>query len=94
MDVLILFTYKFVEALGTILRVLIFVRILMSWFTMGKNPVRGPISFFIYSSTEPIFSFFRKFPHRIGMFDLAPLIALIVVDLSVYFILDFLTKLI
>lgn len=65
----------------------------MSWFTMGKPSGGGKIYLFLRDVTEPVLSLARKVPHRIGMIDLSPFIALIALDLLGRLIVILLTKL-
>lgn len=60
-----------------LLKFLIIVRIFMSWLAPRSQ---GKIAYFVFSTTEPILSVFRKLPLRIGMIDLSPLIAFLVLD--------------
>ena len=59
----------------------------MSWVAPQS---RGRAAYFILSTTEPILAWFRKLPLRIGMIDLSPLVALLVLSL----VRSFLIKLI
>jgi YggT family protein len=55
----------------------IFVRVLLSWFPIDPN---NPIVRVIYEVTEPVLAPFRRVIPRIGMFDLSPLAALLVIS--------------
>ncbi len=57
------------------LEVLIFARVLLSWFDPGG---RGRIAAFVIQMTEPILAPVRLLLPRTGMFDLSPLIVLLV----------------
>lgn len=80
MQVLIFFVY-FINILGKVVQMLILGRVILSWVNMGRSPITGPISRFVYESTEPIMRVIRKMPHRIGMIDLSPIIAILGIDL-------------
>ena len=80
------FAVNFVVILGNIITYAIIARILMSWFTMGRPGSGGRIAMVLREVTEPFISLARKIPHKIGMFDLAPIIAVIGVDLIAGFI--------
>jgi YggT family protein len=54
---------------------LILARVLLSWFDPGG---RNAISQFVIQTSEPILAPVRKLLPRTGMFDLSPLIVLIV----------------
>jgi uncharacterized protein YggT (Ycf19 family) len=62
---------------------MIIAKIILSWVRMGGRNVNANIEAFLDSVVGPVLRFFQMFPHRIGMFDLSPLIALIVIDLIV-----------
>jgi len=55
----------------------ILARVLISWVQPYPN---GAISIFIYQTTEPVLGTFRRFLPRMGMIDLSPLIAFLVLD--------------
>jgi YggT family protein len=55
----------------------IFIRVLLSWFPIDPN---NPIVRVIYEVTEPVLAPFRRVIPRIGMFDLSPLAALLVIS--------------
>ena len=59
-----------------ILSVLILIRVLLSWFPID---MRNPIVRTLYEITEPVLAPFRRVIPRIGMFDLSPLAALLVI---------------
>jgi uncharacterized protein YggT (Ycf19 family) len=87
------FTANFVIILRDLLSYAIIARIIMSWFTMGQVSRGGRISVFLRDVTEPILRLARKIPHRIGIIDLSPFIALIALDLLGRLIVILLTKL-
>ena len=60
--------------LVTALIVLIFIRSLLSWFPIGYNPV----SAFLVQVTEPVLAPVRRVMPRTGMFDLTPMITMII----------------
>lgn len=59
----------------------IIARILLSWFTMGQMGGGGRFSRFLQDVTDPVINLIRIIPHKIGMIDLAPMIAIFVIDL-------------
>ena len=75
------FTASFVNILKNLIVYAIIARVLLSWFQMGAYGSRGRISQFIHDVTNPFIKVARKIPHRLGMIDFAPLIALIGIDL-------------
>jgi YggT family protein len=68
---------NFASILLSILNVLIFVRVLLSWFPIDPN---NPIIRVLFDLTEPVLAPFRKVIPRIGMFDLSPLACLLVLN--------------
>ena len=57
--------------------VAIFIRIILSW--TGMDP-RNPVVVFLHDITEPILSPIRQFMPRLGMLDLSPLMAIILLQ--------------
>ncbi len=57
-----------------ILSVAIFIRIILSW--VGMDP-RNPVVIFLHDITEPILGPIRRFMPRMGMLDLSPMVAII-----------------
>jgi len=49
---------------------------------------------FIFDSTEPLLNAARKFPHRIGLLDLSPIIAFIMLELARYIIIELLIRIV
>jgi YggT family protein len=56
----------------------IFIRVIVSW--IGLEP-GNPVVIFIHDITEPILAPIRQFMPRMGMLDLSPMIAIIVLQL-------------
>ena len=67
----------FVSNFLGILSLLVLVRVLISWFPIDPA---NPIIRLLYQVTEPILAPFRRVIPRIGMFDLSPLAALLVIQ--------------
>ena len=70
-----LFFLNFVRFLLIALEILILARVLLSWFDPGG---RNAISAFVIQTTEPLLAPVRRLLPRTGMFDLSPLIVLLV----------------
>jgi len=69
----------YIDALFTVYILVIFLRIVLSF--VPRPPVSGPfraIWNFAHQSTEWYLSIFRRFIPPIGMFDLSPIVALLV----------------
>lgn len=75
------FLLQFVNVLGNLLIYAIIARVLLSWFSMGSDGVRGRFSQIVNDVTDPVINLAKKIPHSIGMIDLSPMIALIGIDL-------------
>jgi YggT family protein len=69
---------NFAEILLQILWVAILIRVLLSWFPIDPS---NPIIRVLFEVTEPVLAPFRRVIPRIGMFDLSPLAALLVIQL-------------
>lgn len=69
------FLMNFVRFLLIGLEVLILARVLLSWFDPGG---RGALARFVVQTTEPILAPVRRIVPKTGMFDLSPLIVLLV----------------
>jgi len=68
----------FAELLLQILWIAILIRVLLTWFPIDPN---NPIIRVLFEITEPVLAPFRRVIPRIGMFDLSPLAALLVIQL-------------
>ncbi len=73
----------YVNVLFTIYVVLIFIRVLMSWFTrIPYNQVLNAVLEFVRETTDPYLNLFRKFVPMVrigpGALDLSPIVAVIV----------------
>ena len=52
----------------------------MSWVSPAGN---DPISPLLYQVTEPVLAPIRRFMPKLGMFDLSPMVALVVLNLLI-----------
>jgi len=75
------FLAKFVEIFFDVLSFAILARVIISWLAMGGSNRGGRIQMVLHDVTEPVLGPFRKVIPRLGMIDISPLIALIVLDL-------------
>ena len=71
------FVATFVDYLLTILIYAIIGRALLSWFNLGPS---NPIIRFLYEITEPILGPMRRVIPMIGMMDISPLIAILLLN--------------
>lgn len=67
----------FIGILLSVLNLLIFVRVILSWFPIDPD---NRIVRMIFDVTEPILAPFRRVLPTIGMIDLSPLAALLVLQ--------------
>ncbi|MFH1534148.1 MAG: YggT family protein [Nitrospirota bacterium] len=91
---IIAYTINFLVILGNLVTYAIIGRVLVSWFTMGRPGAGGPVSRFLIEVTDPVIRLAQKLPHKIGMIDLSPIIALIGVDLIIRLLVISLNKLV
>lgn len=70
---------NFVTILAQALNIAIFARVIMSWLPL--NP-ENPIVRVLLSLTEPILGPIRRIMPRMGMLDLSPFFALILIGLA------------
>jgi len=76
----------YVETLFLIYTILIFVRVLMSWFTrIPYNTVLNAVLEFVRETTDPYLNLFRRFVPMVrigpGALDLSPIVAIIVLQI-------------
>ena len=77
---------SYVETLFLIYTILIFVRVLMSWFTrIPYNQVLNAVLEFVRETTDPYLNLFRRFVPMVrigpGALDLSPIVAIIVLQI-------------
>ena len=72
------FLLTFLGLLLQILWLAILVRVILSWFPVDPS---NPIIRIVWDVTEPILAPFRRVIPRIGMFDLSPLAAFLVISI-------------
>ncbi|UCH87811.1 MAG: YggT family protein [Dehalococcoidia bacterium] len=68
----------FIEILTWVLTALIFFRAILSWFPIDP---RNPLVTLLYEVTEPILAPMRNVIPRIGMIDISPLVAIILIQI-------------
>lgn len=69
---------QFISIFADILIFAIFIRVILSWV----RPMGAKSGFFIFlfEITEPILSLFRRIIPRIGMLDISPIVAFLVIE--------------
>lgn len=75
---MISFLINFVNLLFQILQLAILVRIILSWFRVDPY---NPFMQILYQITEPVLEPFRRVIPPIGMIDITPIVALLVLRL-------------
>ena len=69
----------YISALFTVFIIVIFIRILLSFLPVApRSRWTRAIWDFVHQSTEWFLGFFRRFIPPLGMFDLSPIVALLV----------------
>ncbi len=66
-----------INYIGTLLYIAIFARVILTWFPQ-MSPT-NPLVKMVFTVTEPILGPIRRLLPRMGMFDLSPMIALILI---------------
>ena len=69
--------YVFLRYLIKVLTFGIIARALLSWFPL---PASNPITSFLHAITEPILAPLRRVIPRVGMLDITPLIAILLLQ--------------
>ena len=72
------FIQTFVSILFTVLYVAIIGRSLMSWFNPSPD---NPLVRFVYEITEPVLAPLRRIVPRIGMIDITPIVAIVLLQI-------------
>ena len=68
-----------IRAIGFVLYIAILARVVVSWIAPGRTD--NPIVALIIQITEPILAPIRRVMPRMGMLDLSPMVALILLTL-------------
>ncbi len=86
---LISFVITFISVLIELMIYAIIARIIVSWFNLSSyGQPKGRFSIFLFQLTDPILNVFKKFPHKIGMLDLSPMIAIITLSIGGRFLIN------
>ena len=78
------FLFGFLELLFQVLTFCIIVRVVLSWISPGQTNI---ITTVIYHITEPILAPIRRILPKTGMFDFAPMVAVIICQVIIFVIL-------
>ena len=74
--------FSFIQILCNILSFAIFVRALLSWFPIGPS---NPLVTIIHQITEPILDPLRRIIPRLGMLDITPIVAIVLLQFIAQF---------
>jgi YggT family protein len=72
------FLASFINVLFTVLTMAIFARVLLSWFPIRHD---SPLILILDEITEPILRPLRSIVPRLGMLDITPIVALVMLQL-------------
>ena len=75
---------QFFNILIPILYIAILARVILSWLPIGGS--NNPLVAFVYQITEPILAPLRWVVPRLGVFDLTPMIAIVLLGILQYLI--------
>ncbi len=76
------FLFNFLRLLCEVLTFAIFIRVILSWFSPRPNV----LTVILGKITEPILAPLRRIIPRVGMFDLTPLVAIIILQVIAAFL--------
>lgn len=76
-----IFLVKFLRLLCEVLTLAIFLRAILSWFSPGPTNMLANI---LIQVTEPFLAPLRRIVPRVGMLDLTPLVAIVLLQLITY----------
>lgn len=72
------FVYQTVNILADLISMLIVIRVLMTWFV--QHPEQHRLSRFLVDATDPILVPIRRALPRMGMLDLSPIVAILLIE--------------
>lgn len=87
------FLFLFVSYLLVAFQIAIIARVIVSWLPIGADSPFAPLVRAIYEITEPILGPIRRLLPGLGMFDLSPMIALVLIWIIQQFLLPALSTL-
>ena len=92
--VLLAFLGNFVAIVTKILVYAIIFRIVISWFSMGQPfKQKSWLERILADVTDPVMNVVKKLPHKIGMIDLSPMMAIIGLEIFAYVVISSLNNL-
>ena len=66
---------RFIDTLCLVLSIAIIIRVILSWFSIRPD---NPAAVIIYQITEPILAPLRRIIPSIGMIDITPMVAIVI----------------
>jgi YggT family protein len=73
-----LFLIQFINLLVTVFYIAILARVLLSWFPIGPDSALRPVVRVVFQITEPLLGPIRRILPEMGVIDLSPMIAIVV----------------
>ena len=61
----------------------VFIRIVLSWFPMNPGGAMARVQDVLYKATEPLLGFARRFLPPMGGFDLSPIVVILFLQIVV-----------
>ncbi len=77
------FLFTFLRLLGEALTLAIFLRIILSWFSLGQSNILVHI---LFQVTEPILAPLRRIIPKAGRLDFSPLAAIVLLQIIAHFL--------
>ena len=74
------FLLTFFDILFKAITLAIVARSLLSWFPIGPNNPFYPLAVILHQVTEPILGPLRRIIPMVGMFDISPIVALLLIQ--------------
>ena len=87
---MIIFLVNFINILFEVLSMAILARVVLSWFRV--DPYNRFVQI-LYQITEPVLGVFRRYIPSVGMMDITPIVALLVLQLAQRIIISMLLRL-
>ena len=79
------FAIIFITLVCQVLTMAIFIRVLLSWLPVSMTgPVLGPLTAILYQITEPILGPLRRIVPPLGMIDITPVVAILLLQFIMY----------
>lgn len=75
--------FNFLELLCEVVTLIILLRVVISWVSPGQTNILTKI---LYQVTEPLLGPLRRIIPRVGMLDLSPLVAVVLLQIIVAFL--------